>query len=161
MLHTGQRLNECARMTVNELRDDNHWHLTSDRTKNKKKHDVFLSRQAAQLIRSNQRLDSASGYFFTTNGVSPVQSFDKPVKRLRARMNDLAGRELEHFTYHDLRRTYETNLAYLGTSQSVIGRVTNHITGRGMGRVYNMYDYRTEKSEALQKWANYIEDLVA
>ena len=94
-------------------------------------------------------------------GRMPLESFDKPVKRLRARMNELSGRELEHFTYHDLRRTCETNLALLGTSQSIIDRVTNHITGRGMGRVYNMYDYKAEKSEALQKWADHIEGLVA
>lgn len=160
LLYTGQRLNECAQMTVHELREDNHWHLTSDRTKNKKKHDVFLPRQAVHLINTNQRVVSEAGYLFTTNGSSPVQSFDKPVKRLRARMNELSGKELKHFTYHDLRRTCETNLASLGTPQNIIDRVTNHITGRGMGRVYNMYDYRIEKSEALQKWADHIEELV-
>ena len=91
----------------------------------------------------------------------PVQSFDKPVKRLRARMNEFAGRELEHFTFHDLRRTCETGMAMLGTPQPIIDRITNHVTGRGMARVYNMHDYRAERIEAMNKWADYIQRLVS
>ena len=100
------------------------------------------------------------GFVFTTTGDGAVRSFDKPNKRLRKRMNELAGRELEHFTPHDLRRTCETGLAMLGTPQPIIDRITNHITGRGMARVYNMYDYRNEKAAALQKWADHVEGLV-
>jgi integrase len=76
-------------------------------------------------------------------------------------MNELAGRELKHFTPHDLRRTCETGLAMLGTPQPIIDRITNHITGRGMARVYNMHDYRAEKTAALQKWADHVQGLVS
>jgi integrase len=160
LLLTGQRLNEAAYMTDAELLEADHWHLSSSRTKNALRHDVFLSSQAQQIINRNTRIAGNAGFVFTTTGKGAVRSFDKPNKRLRKRMNELAGRELKHFTPHDLRRTCETGLAMLGTPQPVIDRITNHITGRGMARVYNMYDYRNEKAEALQKWADRVEGLV-
>ena len=160
LLLTGQRLNECARMTEDELIAPDHWHLASERVKNKKQHDVFLSKQAQAIVLRGDRIANDKGLIFTTNGTSFLQSFDKPTKRLRARMNELAGRELKHFTPHDLRRTCETGLAMLGTPQPIIDRITNHITGRGMARVYNMHDYRAEKAAALQKWADHVEGLV-
>ena len=160
LLLTGQRLNEVAYMTDAELPEVDHWHLSSSRTKNALRHDVFLPSQAQQIINRNTRIAGNAGFVFTTTGEGAVRSFDKPNKRLRKRMNELAGRELEHFTPHDLRRTCETGLAMLGTPQPVIDRITNHITGRGMARVYNMYDYRNEKAEALQKWADRVEGLV-
>ena len=160
LLLTGQRLNEVAYMTDAELPEVDHWHLSSSRTKNALRHDVFLPSQAQHIINRNTRIAGNAGFVFTTTGEGAVRSFDKPNKRLRKRMNELAGRELEHFTPHDLRRTCETGLAMLGTPQPVIDRITNHITGRGMARVYNMYDYRNEKAEALQKWADHVEGLV-
>lgn len=101
LLLTGQRLNECARMTEDELVSPDHWHLSSERVKNKKQHDIFLPRQAQDIVFRSDRVVSDRGLIFTTNETSFLQSFDKPTKRLRARMNDLAGRELKHFTPHD------------------------------------------------------------
>ena len=161
LLLTGQRLNECARMTESEMMSPDHWHLGSDRVKNKKQHDVFLPKQAQAIVFRYDRIANNKGLIFTTNGSSFLRSFDKPTKRLRARMNELAGRELKHFTPHDLRRTCETGLAMLGTPQPIIDRITNHITGRGMARVYNLFDYRAEKAAALQKWADHVEGLVS
>jgi integrase len=160
LLLTGQRLNEAALMTDHELMAADHWHLKSARTKNGLRHDVFLPHQAAEIILRETRIAGTAGFVFTTTGEGPVRSFDKPNKRLRARMNELAGSKIDHFTPHDLRRTCETGLAMLGTPQPVIDRITNHITGRGMARVYNLHDYRPEKAAALQKWANHIGDVV-
>ena len=161
LLLTGQRLNECARMTEEEMLSPDHWHLSADRVKNKKQHDVFLPKQAKAIVFRYDRIANNKGLIFTTNGSSFLRSFDKPTKRLRARMNELAGRELKHFTPHDLRRTCETGLAMLGTPQPIIDRITNHITGRGMARVYNMHDYRAEKTAALRQWADHVEGLVS
>ena len=161
LLLTGQRLNECARMTEDELITPDHWHLASERVKNKKQHDVFLSKQAQAIVLRGDRIANDKGLIFTTNGTSFLQSFDKPTKRLRARMNELAGRELKHFNLHDLRRTCETGLAMHGTPQPIIDRITNHASVHKMARVYNMWEYRAEKTAALQKWADHVEGLVS
>ena len=161
MLLSGQRETEVAHMRLSEFVEGNHWHLASSRTKNKTRHDVFLPKQAMHIVERAGRI--ASDYVFTTTGVGPVRSFNKPTNRLRAKMNELAGYELEHWQPHDLRRTMETNLAKLKTSQSLIDRIVNHKTGAitKMNRTYNQWEYREEKTMALQKWADYVEGLVS
>ena len=159
LLLSGQRENEVARMTKDEIVTENHWHLSGERTKNKQQHDIYLPSQAVAIVHRNSRIDG--GYIFSTTGAGPVRGFSKATKRLRERMNYLAGRELDNWQLHDLRRTCETGLAMLGTPQPIIDRITNHVTGRGMGRIYNQYEYKGEKSVALQKWADHVEGLVA
>ena len=159
LLLTGQRLSEVSRMSESELPGRDHWHLSSDRTKNGTQHDVFLSDAAQEVVWRDNRV--AGAYLFSTTGYSPVQSYDKPVKRFRSRMNELAGVELPHWSFHDLRRTCETGMAMLGVAQPIIDRCTNHLTGRGMSRIYNQYQYRNEKTEAWQRWANHVKGLVS
>lgn len=158
LLLTGQRLSEVCRMTEGELLAQDHWHLSSQRTKNETQHDIFLSDMAQDIVWRDDRV--AGSYLFTTTGYSPLQSFDKPVKRFRSRMNDLAGVDLPHWSFHDLRRTCETGMAMLGVAQPIIDRCTNHLTGRGMSRVYNQYSYKAEKAEAWQRWADHVKGLV-
>ena len=158
LLLTGQRLSEVCRMSESELLGRGHWHLSSDRTKNRTQHDVFFSDAAQEIVWRDNRV--AGAYLFSTTGYSPVQSYDKPVKRFRSRMNELAGAELPHWSFHDLRRTCETGMAMLGVAQPIIDRCTNHLTGRGMSRIYNQYQYRNEKTEAWQRWADHVAGLV-
>ena len=158
LLLTGQRLSEVCRMTENELQGRDHWHLSAERTKNKEQHDIFLSDLAQQIVWRDNRV--AGSYLFSTTGFSPVQSYDKPVKRFRSRMNDLAGEELPHWSFHDLRRTCETGMAMLGIDQNTIDRCTNHLSGRFMSRVYNQYQYQSQKTEAWQRWADHVKGLV-
>ena len=158
LLLTGQRLSEVCRMSESELLGRGHWHLSSGRTKNGTQHDVFLSDAAQKIVWRDERV--AGEFIFSTIGTAPVQSFDKPVKRFRSRMNELAGVELPHWSFHDLRRTCETGMAMLGVAQPIIDRCTNHLTGRGMSRIYNRYQYRNEKTEAWQRWADHVGGLV-
>jgi integrase len=158
LLLTGQRLSEVCRMTENELQGRDHWHLSAERTKNKEQHDVFLSDLAQQIVWRDNRV--AGVYLFSTTGYSAVQSYDKPVKRFRSRMNELAGEELPHWSFHDLRRTCETGMAMLGIDQNTIDRCTNHLSGRFMSRVYNQYEYQSQKTEAWQRWADHVKGLV-
>ena len=159
LLLTGQRLSEVCRMTENELLSVDHWHLSSERTKNKEQHDIFLSNLAQAIVWRDDRV--AGPHLFSTTGYSPVQSYDKPVKRFRSRMNELAGSELPHWSFHDLRRTCETGMARLGINQNTIDRCTNHVSGRLISRTYNMYDYQSEKTEAWQRWADHVKGLVS
>ena len=159
LLLSGQRLSEVCRMTENELQGRDHWHLSAERTKNKEQHDVFLSDLAQQIVWRDNRV--AGVYLFSTTGYSAVQSYDKPVKRFRSRMNELAGEELPHWSFHDLRRTCETGMARLGIDQNTIDRCTNHLSGRFMSRVYNQYEYQSQKTEAWQRWADHVKGLVS
>ena len=160
MLLLGQRKTEVAYMRFSEIVEGNHWHLPSARTKNKSRHDVFLPTQVMAMVHRENRI--VGDFIFSTTGSGPVKGFTKPLSRLRAKMNELAGYELEQWQPHDLRRTLETNLAKLQTPQNIIDRIVNHRSGvTVVQRTYNQYDYRAEKEAALQKWADHVEELVA
>ena len=75
LLLTGQRLNEVAQITEAEIRGET-WHLSADRTKNKRAHDVPLSAAVREVLGSVDRVHGAPGFIFTTTGTSPVSEAD-------------------------------------------------------------------------------------
>jgi integrase len=76
LLLTGQRRGEVAQMTERELSGDT-WHLDASRTKNKRPHDVPLSRAARAILAGIERIKGRHGYIFTTTGETPVSGFSR------------------------------------------------------------------------------------
>ena len=167
LLLTGQRLNEVAQMTDAEIRGAT-WHLSADRTKNGRAHDVPLSQAARDVLEGMERVKSRAGYVHTTNGTSPVQGFHKARATIVEHMTAIAEQEAGHpveipaWTFHDLRRTCATGLARLGVPVRVTEAVLNHISGTGAGivSVYQLHDYADEKRDALEAWGRYVMALV-
>ena len=60
-------------MTDMEVRQGYHWHLSSQRTKNKLRHDVFLPRQAVEIINRDTRIAGQGDFVFTTTGDGAVR----------------------------------------------------------------------------------------
>ena len=58
--------------------------------------------------------------------------------------------------FGDFRRTARTHLAALGVSSHVAERCLNHKI-EGVEGIYNQHDYFPERSEALTKWAGFLE----
>ena len=61
---------------------------------------------------------------------------------------------VENFTHHDLRRTFATNLAALGTPIHVTEKLLNHISGTvsGVAAMYNRHAYMDEMRAAIDAW---------
>lgn len=61
---------------------------------------------------------------------------------------------MQHWTPHDLRRTFSTNLAALGVPVHVTEKLLNHVSGTisGVAAVYNRYSYMDEMREAIRRW---------
>ncbi|QYX55515.1 integrase arm-type DNA-binding domain-containing protein [Roseovarius sp. SCSIO 43702] len=167
LLLTGQRLGEVVNMTDREVSDDL-WHLTADRTKNGRAHDVPLSGAARDVLGAVERLKSDAGYIFTTNGRSALQGYHKGRNHIAERMAEIASDEagepveIPHWTFHDLRRTAATGMARLGIPVRVTEAVLNHVSGTagGIVSVYQRHDYADEKRDALDAWARLVGDLV-
>ena len=167
LLLTGQRLGEVAQMTDAEITGAV-WHLSSERTKNKRAHDVPFSDAASAVLSGVERVKGKAGYVFTTTGDSAVQGFHKGRAHIAGRMTEIAENEtgqavdIPHWGFHDLRRTAATGLARLGTPVRVTEAVLNHISGTGGGivAVYQRHDYADEKRTALDAWARLVSDLV-
>ena len=58
------------------------------------------------------------------------------------------------WTLHDLRRTFATNLAALGTPIHVTEKLLNHISGTvsGVAAIYNRHAYLDEMRAAIDAW---------
>jgi len=161
LLLTGQRLGEVVNMTDREVIADL-WHLTADRTKNGRAHDVPLSETALDVLGAVERINGGAGYIFTTTGEGALQGYHKGRNHIAKRMAEIAGQEIPHWTFHDLRRTAATGMARLGIPVRVTEAVLNHVSGTagGIVSVYQRHDYADEKRGALDAWARFVGDLV-
>lgn len=58
------------------------------------------------------------------------------------------------WTLHDLRRTFATNLAALGTPIHVTEKLLNHVSGQisGVAAIYNRHAYLDEMRQAIEAW---------
>lgn len=63
---------------------------------------------------------------------------------------------LEHFVIHDLRRTARSHLGDLKVPAHVAEICLNHKL-KGIQGIYDVFDYFSERKEALNKWAKEIE----
>ncbi|MEP4702441.1 MAG: tyrosine-type recombinase/integrase, partial [Parasphingorhabdus sp.] len=103
---TGQRKGEVANLMWSEI-DDNLLVLSADRTKNKREHAVPLGPRTLALLYD---IEGGSRYVFGT----PAD--DKPYNGWsRSQRRIVKDTSLDHFTLHDLRRTFSTIHAKMGT----------------------------------------------
>ena len=66
-----------------------------------------------------------------------------------------SGEKLDHWGYHDLRRTVRTHMSRLNVSSGVAERVINH-TPQGVEAIYDRHGYLEEKRKALETWSSLI-----
>jgi integrase len=89
---------------------------------------------------------------FTTNGVTPVSGWSKA----KARIDRLSG--VTDWVLHDLRRCISTWMNESGTDPHTAEAVLRHVV-KGVGGVYNKASYLREKAEALDVWAEHVEEI--
>jgi integrase len=166
LLLTAQRRDELAHATWGEFDlDKQTWTLPSERAKNGRAHIVHLPPLAVEILAALPRLASKKGWVFTTglSGVdTPVSGFGRGRERIAAAMAEILEGEVSPFTLHDLRRSAATGMAALGLAPHVVDRVLNHSTGKisGVAKIYNRFEYITERRAALEAWARHVESLV-
>ena len=68
--------------------------------------------------------------------------------------------DLNHFTPHDLRRTFRTNLSKLKVELSIAERCLNHSLGRII-QTYEQYDFLDERRAALRNYSDYIQSIIS
>ncbi len=92
------------------------------------------------------------------NGYSPSKvRLDKFIK------GDNEKSPVAAWTLHDLRRTFATNLAALGTPIHVTEKLLNHISGTvsGVAAIYNRHSYMDEMRAAIMEWERRLTEIVA
>jgi integrase len=137
------------------------WHLPAGRTKTGKAIDIPLPRQAVAILRELERLGGGSSWLLPARKMQSrmIPHIDlntvgaSLAKNIRPTLKDVAP-----FTVHDFRRTARTHLAALGVAPHVGERCLNHAV-KGVEGVYMRHDFYEERKEALQKWADLLDQL--
>jgi integrase len=176
LMLTGLRLNEVADAQWSEVDFRNGvWIVPATRMKGKDgravDHVVPITSDIAAILESLPRFKSGDYLFSVTFGKTPVWVSDKVKKRVDARMlrtlkamarrrGDDAGRvTLPARVNHDLRRSLRTGLSKLRVDRDVREAVLAHARS-GVEGVYDRYDYQSEKKDALERWAAYVQSLM-
>lgn len=163
LLLTGQRRGEVfgAERVEFDL-EARLWTISRERAKNGKTHLVPLSDPALAIVkellqdhRSLKLLPARGNWELGPSG------FSKAMKRIREALEKELGRDVPHWTLHDLRRTMATGLQRLGVRLEVTEAVLNHVAGSrsGIVGVYQRHHFLDEKREALLLWAREVERL--
>jgi integrase len=157
LILTGQRRGEVSGMRWSEIGDDHIWRLPGSRTKNGKAHMVPLAPTAWELIQAQPRFDDCD-FMLTVDGTRPIIGFGRAKRRLSAK----AGIKADSWRLHDLRRSCASGLQRLGVRAEVIERCLNHVSGlyRGVSGTYQRDPLTAEVTSALERWGDFIEQLV-
>lgn len=144
-------------------------------------HRVFLSKMALEILGTQP----VGGYYFPSP-VAPKTPEDKQTHidenavayAIRRNLKDYQPRraikgktismvkvkeerkmEIDHFTPHDLRRTFSTRLAGLGFSDEINDAVLGHVK-TGVVGIYNRYQYDREKKAAMEAWERKLKAII-
>ncbi|WP_227287914.1 site-specific integrase [Boseongicola sp. H5] len=154
LILTGQRRGEIAALRRSWVEDDLVV-FPAAFTKNKREHRMPLSPMAQEVLRG---IPDTGDLFFPARG-SDDRAFNGWGKS-KKRFDDTL--EVAPYTLHDLRRTFSSNQARLGTPIHVTEKLLNHISGTvsGVAAVYNRYSYLDEMRQAVSHHDDHLAKLI-
>lgn len=147
LILTGQRRGEVSALR-SEYFSNAQCTLPPNLTKNGREHTFPLGALTASIIKTSSA--DQTGFIFPARRRlnTPFNGWSKG----KAELDKLSG--VNDWVLHDLRRTFATGLAALGTAPHVIEKLINHITGTlsGVAGIYNRFKYEKECREAIDAW---------
>ena len=157
LLLTGMRRGECAALRSSWVRGSTIV-LPKEATKNNREHTFPLSGLATSIL-AEAAPDDDCELFFPARGKpgTPFNGWSKCKVALDKRC------KIAPWTLHDLRRTFATNLAALGTPIHVTEKLLNHVSGTvsGVAAIYNRHAYMDEMRAAIDAWEKRLSVIIA
>lgn len=155
LLLTGQRRNEIGSLRRSWI-VDGYVTFPQGFTKNSREHRFPLSSMAQDVI---HELPDTGDLLFPA-ARNPNKSFTGWAWH-KARFDDGLER-CAPYTLHDLRRTFATVHAKIGTPIHVTEKLLNHVSGSisGVAAVYNRHSYQKEMRHAAARYDDYIAKLI-
>lgn len=150
LLLTGVRLNEIASAPSSEYRNGV-WTISPERTKNSQPHTVTVGPWLKEIIGEPDG-DWLIGQKFNESSLYSARD------RIHLTMEKLAGRSLERWGHHDLRRTLRSNTFKCGIAFEIAEHMLNH-TRKGLERRYDVSDLSVEAAEGWRFWETKVRDI--
>ncbi len=160
LLGCGQRISAVLEMRWSEIDLDNKvWVLPASseerHTKSQESRKVPLSDYLLGLL-LEQRQNVASKWKLVWPQLSADKLQEPAVVRALIKRN--IPNDFEHFSPHDLRRTFISRCSEMGLDIVAIEKTVGHQLP-GMLRVYNHHDYIDEQLNVLQAWGEKLQEL--
>jgi integrase len=156
LVFTGQRRGEVAALHWEWIDDDaTTIMLPASVTKNKSKHTFPYGKLVADVLESIPR---QGDLLFPARGRSDVPYSGWSNNKIA--LDRVC--EIEPWTLHDLRRTFATNLAALGTPPHGVEKLLNHASGTisGVAAIYNQFRYMDEMRAAIDRRERRLAEIV-
>jgi len=150
-LLSAARLSEVINARSDEFRNGV-WVINGDRVKNDNSHRIALGPWGRSLFLVN------SQWVFPSDRIDGPRApcgWYKARNRVLKRMSELAGRTIEPWTPHDLRRTARSNTKRLNVDFETAEAMLNH-SKKGLERIYDGYELEEEKRAWFLKWEQEI-----
>lgn len=133
--------------------------IPAARMKARRPHVVFLSQQAIDLLHALKMFAGSSEYVFPSRYETHRPMSAATLNRVMTSSWEYAQKDqqpLGKFGPHDMRRTGSTILHEAGYNSDWIEKALAH-EQKGVRAVYNKAEYREQRKEMLQDWANMID----
>jgi len=154
---TGQRRNEVGALRWSWIdRDKQLITYPADFTKNRRLHVLPYGERVAAIL---DDIPEHKDCDFVFPGRKVGSHFNSWSKSKRA--FDLKLESVDPYVIHDLRRTYSSTLAQLGTPIHVTEKLLNHVSGTisGVAAIYNRHSYLDEMREAAFRFDEHVRQL--
>ena len=155
LILTGQRRSEIAGLRTNFFKEDL-CTLPSNLTKNGREHTFPIGPLAAAVLSEHLSNDVNGAPLFAARG-----TMDKPFNgwSKKPALDKLSA--ITDWTLHDLRRTFRTIHAQIGTPPHIAERIINHVSSRSeLEEIYNQYKYLAEMKQATSEFDAHITSIV-
>jgi integrase len=140
------------------------WTIPKERMKRSKAHNVYLSRQALDIVIALKTCAGNSKYLLPSRYDADAPMSRATFNRVTYAVVERAKKEglpVEPFTVHDLRRTASTLLNELGFNSDWIEKCLAHEDGRSSRGVYNKAEYEVQRRHMMQEWSDIVDAWVA
>lgn len=162
LILTGARRDEAGHMHIDELTLETTpwvkpaWILPEDRAKNRREHLVPLCGAALDLL--SKAVEGREAHVFGSGQTRGFSGWSKAKAALDKRIEE-TGHKLEHYTLHDLRRSFSAGLQRLKIEPHIIEACLNHLPPK-LQRTYQTHAYEDDRRAALSAWAAHLDAVV-
>jgi integrase len=167
LMLTGMRKTVIADLMRDEVKLDRHLidiPRVFGKAKNGEEFLLPMSRQVEAMVRDAMKLSNRDLIFSRGDDEGGFGCWTRMKEELDERITELnGGQEIPHWVFHDFRRTFRSLGFDICKIPDNIADVCLYHIGeakKGLNGVYNKATYLDEKRDAMQRWADFIDELV-